>query len=221
MNQADGSGTRLTNATIIGAWAFLASCAMLAYLAYTGASRTGLMVPAVLGWASALVTMRQFVARDRSSALYFAFGVLALMIYFIHETYGYTGKVRNFPLIIGYTGVVLCILDILSLSTTAVGGAITRFFGCHLNEAELGGRQVRRELVAFAAMAACVLGIWLFGFLVFSPIFVGVWMLAGGKTVKSALYGAVSTIVFIYLLFELAFQYDLYRGIVFLWLLDL
>jgi hypothetical protein len=221
VNGKAGSGTNLPNAAIIGTIAFLASCFMFAYLAYMGVSRAGLMAPVVLGWIVALITMRPLVNRDKHTALYFAFGVLAVMIFFIHETYGYTGKVRNFPLIIGYTGVVICVLDVLSLSNRAVGIAISRFFGSQLDEKEIGGRAVRRELIAFAAMGGCVLGIWLFGFLAFSPIFVALWMLVGGKTVKQSIYGGIFTLLFIYLMFELAFQYELYRGILFIWLLDL
>ena len=78
-----------------------------------------------------------------------------------------------------------------------------------------------RELYAFAAMGGCVLGIWLFGFLGFSPVFVLLWMLAGGKTFKASVCGGAFSLLFIYLLFELAFQYELYRGVVFIWLLDL
>jgi len=206
---------------IIGVVGLLACGFAFAYLANFGASRAALTVPVAIGWSMALFTMRPLVNRNQHTALYFAFGILALMIFFIHQTYGYTGKVRNFPLVVGYTGVVLCVLDILSLANLAVGAAIARIFGCHLNEKEMAGRPVRRELIAFAAMGGCVLGIWLFGFLVFSPIFVMLWMMAGGKTIKASLYGGCFTLVFIYLLFELAFKYELFRGVIFLWLFDL
>ena len=221
MNGKVPSDTNLSNATIISSLAFLACCFMFAYLSYVNVSLTGLMVPVVLGWVVALIAMRPLVDRDKHTALYFAFGVLAVMIFFIHETYGYTGKVRNFPLIIGYTGIVICVLDVLSLSNRTVGTAITRLFGSQLDEMEVGGRPVKRELITFAAMGSCVLGIWLFGFLAFSPLFVALWMLAGGKTVKNALYGGIFTLFFIYLMFELAFKYELYRGVLFIWLLDL
>lgn len=221
MNVDAGSDTGMSKVTVIGTIAFLASSLLFAYLAYTGVSRTGLMAPAVLGWISGLIMMRTLVDADKHTVLYFAFSVLAVMIFFIHETYGYTGKVRNFPLIIGYTGVVICVLDILSLSNRIIGDTITRIFGSQLDEKEIGGRSVKRELIAFAAMGGCVLGIWLFGFLAFSPLFVAAWMLAGRKTVKNALYGGTFTLLAIYLMFELAFQYELYRGILFIWLLDL
>ena len=211
----------LSNTVVIGTLSFLACCFMYAYLAYVGVDRHGLMTPIVLGWIIGIITMRQLVERDRHTALYFAFGVMALMIFFIHQTYGYSGEVRNFPLIIGYTGVVFCVLDVFGLCNSAIGSAITKFFGSHLDIDAMNSRSVKRELIAFAAMGSCVLGLWLFGFLVFSPIFVGLWMLAGGKTVKNALYGSVFTLLFIYLMFEMAFQYELFRGVVFIWLFDL
>ena len=221
MSENAGPGSSLPNTVIIGTLCFLACCFMLAYLTYVGVAKHGLMTPVILGWVIALITMRPLVDNQKHTALYFAFGVLALMIFFIHQTYGYTGEVRNFPLIIGYTGVLFCTLDVLSLSNRTVGRAITQFFGSHLNEKEMTGRSVKRELVAFAAMSGCVLGIWLFGFLAFSPIFVALWMLVGGKPLKNSLYGSLFTIFFIYLMFEVAFNYELYRGVVFIKLLDL
>ena len=221
MSEKIAPHTAQSNTVIIGTISFLACCFMFAYLTYVGVTRHGLMTPIVLGWIVALITMRPLVDRNKHTALYFAFGVLALMIFFIHQTYGYTGKVRNFPLIIGYTGVVVCILDVLSLSNRVIGAAITQFFGSHLDVEEMNSRPVGREFIAFAAMGGCVLGLWLFGFLAFSPFFVGLWMLAGGKTVRNSLYGGIFTLFFIYLMFEVAFKYELYRGILFIWLFDL
>ena len=216
MNGLAGSGVSKG-----AALAFILGCAGFVYLAQNGVSATVLMAPAAFLWLTALIGLRPLVDEGKTSGLYFAFAVLALMIYFIHETYGYTGRVRNFPLIVGYTGVVLCALDILSLTNRGVGRFITNFFGSHLDVSELGGRTVKRELIACGAMCGCVLGLWLFGFLVFSPIFVLVWMMIGGKTLKQSVYGGFFTLLFIYLLFELAFKYDLYRGILFIWLFDL
>jgi len=221
MSGEPGSRATLSNTVIIGSLAFFACCFMLVYLSYVGVGRHGLMTPVALAWIIGLITMRPLVDRDKHTALYFAFGVLALMIFFIHQTYGYTGQVRNFPLIIGYTGVVICTLDVLSLSDRTFGRAITQFFGSHLDENEMSARSVKREFIAFAAMAGCVLGIWLFGFLAFSPLFVGLWMLVGGKTLKHSIYGGMFTLLFIYLMFEIAFKYELYRGVVFIWLFDL
>ncbi len=211
----------LSPVSLAGGVAFLLCCAAFGYLAVGKPSPGMLALPAAIGWIAVLVAARPLVGREKHTALYFALAVLGLMIFFIHQTYGYSGKVRNFPLIIGYTGVAMCLLDILSLTPTALGTAITRFFGSHLNPGEVSDRKVSRELIAFAAMGGCVLGIWLFGFLVFSPLFVFLWMMAGGKTAKASAYGGVFTLVFIYLMFELAFNYELYRGVIFIWILDL
>lgn len=210
------------SATAKGAGLALLACVAAFLLMFlNGASVSQLMAPVAGGWLALLVAVRPHLSQEKHSALYFAFSVLALMIFFIHETYGYEGRVRNFPLIVGYVATVICLLDIASLTETRAGAAIIQFFGSHLDESEIGGRKVMREIKAFAAMGACVLGIWLFGFLVFSPIFVIAWMLAGGKTIKSSLYCGVFTVAFIYLMFELAFKYELYRGVVFIWLFDL
>lgn len=215
------NGGRLPGTSAGAGIGFLVCCAAFAAMAFAGVSRNGLMAPAALGWLIALFGLRPLVGREKHTALYFAFAVLALMVFFIHETYGYTGKVRDFPLIVGYTGVVLCLLDVLSLTDTGPGTAITRFFGSHFDVEAMAGRRVSRELAAFAAMGGCVLGIYLFGFLLFSPLFVILWMLAGGKTLKHAVYGGLFTLAFVYLLFEVAFKYELYRGVLFIWLLDL
>jgi hypothetical protein len=211
----------LSGASLGGGLVFLLGCIAFGYLA-SGKPTPGLLaLPALIGWFSLLVAARPLIEREKHTALYFALAVLALMIFFIHQTYGYSGKVRNFPLIIGYTGVAMCLLDIMSLTRTGLGAAITGFFGSHLDLDEVSDRKVSRELYAFAAMGGCVLGIWLFGFLVFSPLFVIMWMMVGRKTLKASVYGGVFTLIFIYLLFELAFKYELYQGVVFVWLLDL
>lgn len=213
---------RTLSYTTIGAGAgLLVCCLAFVFLLYDGVSLNGLMVPVTLGWILALAASRSLVEREKHAALYFAFAVLALMIFFIHETYGYTGKVRNFPLIVGYTGVVLSVFDVLSLTGTRAGTWVTRLFSGQIETRHMEGRPVRRELIAFAAMGGCVLGIWLFGFLVFSPIFVTLWMLVGGKPLRASLYGGVFTLLFVYLLFEVAFRYELYRGALFIWLFDL
>jgi hypothetical protein len=42
----------------------------------------------------------------------------------------------------------------------------------------------------------------------------------GKKTLRNSLYGAGFTLAFIWLLFEGLLKYELYRGVVVLWLMD-
>jgi hypothetical protein len=60
------------------------------------------------------------------------------------------------------------------------------------------------------------------GFLIASPIFVFLWMLVGGgKPLKLSLYVGFATFVFIYLLFEQVLSYELYRGVVTTWVMEM
>ncbi|MDH3239219.1 MAG: tripartite tricarboxylate transporter TctB family protein [Alphaproteobacteria bacterium] len=213
-----GSSTR-SLAGGIGVVVFLA-----AYLVMLGMGlhRTILLAPLALGLAALVCALKPMVEVEKQSALYFAIGILAFMIFFLHETYEFKGKERNFPLIIGYAGIVLSLLDIASVTETVAGRFVTRFFGATLDPSEIKPREVRRELLVFGVMVLGVIGIWLFGFLIASPIFVFLWMLlGGGKSVKLSLYVGLGTFVFVYLLFEQILSYELYRGEVTTWIMDM
>ncbi len=77
----------LSNTAIVTSIGFLSSCFALAFLAYSGVSYTGLMVPTAAGWLIALIGLRHQVDPKKHTALYVVFGVLAVMIFFLHETY--------------------------------------------------------------------------------------------------------------------------------------
>ncbi len=216
------NGAPITMPTKLGAGVFALALAAFAMLHLQAVHQTILAVPAAIGWAAALYAVRPMVQKEKHSSLYFAFGVMAFLIFFLHETYEFTGKVRYFPLIVGWTGVALSVLDILSLTETRIGHAIHTVFGGKLEEAPGEGRKPMREIACFVAMAMSVVLIWLLGFLIASPLFVFLWMrMWGGKTLRSSLYGGVFTLAFIWVLFEWLLQYELYRGELVLWLMDM
>jgi hypothetical protein len=202
--------------------AFLVFMAGFLVMAQMGLHQTVLMLPLALAWGVALFGLKPYVEDDKHNALYFAFGIMAFMIFFLHETYELKGKERTFPLIIGYAGVVLSVLDIASVTDTAIGRFVTRAFGAMLDPDEIKPRRVGRELTVFAIMSLGVLSIWLFGFLIASPIFVFLWVLiGGGKSLKLSLYVGFATLVFIYGLFELILKYELFPGIVTTWIVEM
>jgi hypothetical protein len=212
----------LSSRPIAMAAAFLVFMAAFAVMAQMGFHQTLLMLPLALAWGVALFSLKPLVDEEKLSALYFAFGIMAFMIFFIHETYEMKGKVRTFPLIIGYTGIVLSVLDIASVTETAIGHFVTRVFGATLDPDEIKPRRVGRELMVFTVMSLGVFGIWLFGFLIASPIFVFLWMLiGGGKSLKLSLYVGLATLVFIYGLFELILKYELFPGVVTTWIVEM
>ncbi len=208
--------------TVVFGLGFLGAMAAFLVMATLGFNRTMLMVPIAGAWAVALTGLRPMVEKEHHAALYFAFGIMALMIFFIHETYEMKGKVRNFPLIIGYSGIVFSVLDIASVTDTAIGRFVTRILGASLDPSEIKLRRVGRELAVFAVMSLGVLGIWLFGFLIASPIFVFLWVLiGGGKSLKLSLYVGFATLVFIVGLFELILKYELFRGVLTIWIFEM
>jgi len=210
-----------TSRSIVGGIAVVVFLAAFFVMLGMGMHRTVLMVPLALGLAALVLALRPLVEPEKHSALYFAVGIMAFMLFFLHETYELKGKEKTFPLIIGYTGVVLSILDIASVTETAVGRFVTTFFGATLDPSEVKPRTVGRELIVFSVMGLGVLGIWLFGFLIASPVFVFLWMLlGGGKSLKLSLYVGLGTFVFIYLLFEQVLSYELYRGVVTTWVME-
>jgi hypothetical protein len=202
--------------------AFLVFMAAFLGMAQMGISQTILMAPLALAWAVALAGIKPLVDDDKLSALYFAFGIMAFMIFFLHETYELKGKERTFPLIIGYAGIVLSVLDIASVTESAFGRFVTRVLGASLDPDEIKPRSVKRELVVFAIMGLGVLSMWLFGFLIAAPLFVFLWVLiGGGKSLKLSLYVGFATLVFIFGLFELILRYELFRGVVTTWVLEM
>ena len=212
----------LSSRSIAAGVAFLVFMAAFIAMLEMGLHRTILMLPLSLAWGLALFALKPLVEDDKHSALYFAFGIMAFMIFFLHETYELKGEVRTFPLIIGYTGIVLSVLDIASLTETAMGRFVTRVLGAKLDPDEIKPRRVGRELLIIAVMGLGVLGIWLFGYLIASPLFVFLWVLiGGGKSLKLSLYVGFATLVFIYGLFELALNYELFRGVVTTWIMEL
>ncbi len=212
----------LTGKTLAGGAVLAASLVAFVAMYYGDLHQTWMALPAAIGWAAALYGTRQVVAREKLSALYFAYGVMAFLIFFLHETYEFQGKMRIFPLIVGWVGVGLSILDILSLTNLGVARIINTLFGSAASEPPDEGRKPAREIACFVAIAAGVVLIWLVGFLIASPLFVAAWMIFwGGKTLRQGIYGGVFTFAFIWLLFEGLLRYELYRGEVVLWLIDL
>lgn len=212
----------LSTATRLGGIVWAISLAVFAGLWFAdGFHETAMAVPAAIGWAAAIYALRPIVPRDKTTGLYFAFGVMAFLMFFLHETYEYEGAMRYFPLIVGWTGVFFSVLDIISLTDTRPGHLIANFFGSALEEPPDEGRRASREILCIAGVAGGVALVWLLGFLVAAPIYVFLWMWWGGrKTVLKSIYGGIGSFVFIWLLFEVALSYELYQGVLIEWLLE-
>jgi hypothetical protein len=158
----------------------------------------------------------------RPSALYILI-ILAIVVLFIATSYQYQLTDRMFPLMVGYFALPLLVMDLLALTDSKIGEKISIFFSAKTPEkvdedADTTVRSLKQELMIFMWMGILVLGIYLIGFLPCTPIFVYCWMkYRGGYSVRESAYLAIGTIVFVYVLFEIILQYELYPGIFLYW----
>ena len=155
---------------------------------------------------------------EKRGSLYFALGLFALTGFFIYLSYAYPPEVRLFPLMVGYTGLILCTLDLIGLTDTALGRIIDTVFSGKTAE-ETGkapkfAPKLSRQLIAMAWMVGLTIGIYLIGFMAMVPVYVFSSMLfQGKKSVKACAYGAVGATGFIWVMFEYLLKYELYRGV--------
>ena len=162
------------------------------------------------------------LAPEKRGALCFALGLFALTVVFIYLSYDYAPGVRLFPLMVGYTSLILCTLDLIGLTDTGLGRSVEGAFSGEADEearektakAPKIAPKLSRQLIAMAWMVGLTIGIYLIGFMAMVPVYVFSSMLfQGKKSVKQCAYGAVSATVFIWVMFELLLKYELYRGI--------
>ena len=128
-----------------------------------------------------------------------------------------------FPLMVGYVGIPLLFMDLLTLTDTKLGEKVSLFFAAKTladvdEKADKTERPITIELTIFLWMGLLTLGIYLFGFLPCIPIFVYCWMkFRGHYSIRKSAYLEISTVVFVYFLFELILQYELSPGIFLYW----
>ncbi len=158
------------------------------------------------------------LAPEKRGALYFALGLFVLTVVFLYLSYDYALGVRLFPLMVGYTGLILCTLDLIGLTDTGLDRSIAAAFSGKADE-ETGkapkiAPKLSRQLIAMTWMVGLTIGIYLIGFMAMVPVYVFSSMFfQGKKSVKQCAYGAVGTTVFIWVMFEFLLQYDLYQGV--------
>ena len=163
------------------------------------------------------------IPQHRRASAYYILVILAFVVLFIVTSYQYKLTDRMFPLMVGYVAVPLLLMDLLALTDSKIGRKISVFFSAKTPEevdkdADKTKRTMAEELKIFMWMGTLVLGIYLIGFLPCTPIFVYCWMkFRGGYSVRQSAYLAIATITFVYVLFEILLQYELYPGIFLYW----
>ena len=154
---------------------------------------------------------------DTKRNLRVAILVFALAAGFLVWAYSYPPLERTVPVLVGWIGVVLGLLDILAHTDNRVGRAVAAVLsGSAHRETGNGSAIVPSEVTAALWMIAGLALILLVGFLAAVPVYVFAYMTVQGKKPlrQSVLTGAAVTL-FIWIVFEVLLEYEIYRGLLF------
>jgi hypothetical protein len=121
---------------------------------------------------------------------------------------------REFPVLVSSAAVVLCLLDVVAHTDTAIGRAVALILSGEAARSGRGaGHGLRAEAIAIAWIAGATALMVLVGFLVAIPIYVFCYMVVyARRSVSDGAIAALATTICIWAGFELLLSYDLYRG---------
>ncbi len=145
---------------------------------------------------------------------------LAFSIAFLVASYRYGPASREIPLAVGYAGLALAIVDLLTRLQSPLGRIMKRLLSPGTEPVVVGiadgGVPLAREAYAIAWLVCFVAATLTLGLLATVPVHVYLYMVFwGGRTRVHGALGAVGATAFIYLLFEVLLRNPLYRGMLF------
>jgi len=140
---------------------------------------------------------------------------LSLFMVIIVWSYDLDEISRAAPLLTGYTGLILGLLDLVSRFEGSAGEAIRVSMGAGFNHPEISHNPIlNAELIQIGWMAIFVLMSLFIGILPAVPIYVLASMRFNGKcSWKESLIAAAGTVAFVFVVFEVFLAFELYRGV--------
>lgn len=143
--------------------------------------------------------------------------VLAFAIVFLNWALIYDETARQVPVLVAWSLIVLCVLDLIASTRTAPGRMVKAFFtGTIVGEAAAddGVHPPAKVLVAMGWPVAFVALVYVFGFLPVIPVYVFAFVrLQGRKPVRQALGAALCATAFTWVVFEFLLDYEVYEGL--------
>jgi len=146
--------------------------------------------------------------------------VSAFAVIFLTWSYTYDQKAQQVPVLVGWSLIVLCVLDLVAATGTALGNGIKTFFtGTIVGEASgeaVAAQPMRNVLVAMVWPVAFVVLVYFVGFLISIPIYVFTFVVfQGRKSVKVGAWSAVAATAFTWIVFSQLMQYEVFPGLLF------
>lgn len=144
--------------------------------------------------------------------------VLAIAVVFLLWTQTVPARAAAMPILVAWLAIVLALIDVVARTDTPVGRTLRRFVSAeNVIEWKAQGDQeaaIGRVLLSVLWVVAYLGGVYLVGFLLMTPAYVFLYMiLHGRKSIFAGLVAAVLTTFAIWLVFEIAFKYALYPGV--------
>ena len=136
---------------------------------------------------------------------------------FVAWSYDLDDVSRAAPLLVGYAGLVLGALDLVSRFDGAVPNAVRVTMGAGFDRPEIThSPKFSAELKQFGWMTSFVVMVLFVGVLPAVPVYVFASMrLNGGRTWKESIIASVATLAFVFVVFEVFLAFELYRGVLF------
>lgn len=144
-----------------------------------------------------------------------AVAIGAIAAIFIVWSFQYSPQSRFVPLIVGFSMLVLALLDLASRTRTRLGEYVRTAAGADFANPELKHTPpVKRELTQAGWIVGCVVAMMIIGILPAVPLYVLASMrLNGRRPWKEAVIAAAAAGLFTFLVFEVFLSYELYRGV--------
>jgi hypothetical protein len=145
--------------------------------------------------------------------------ILALSIIFLVWSYSYDEQGRLVPALVGWVLIFLASLDVIVATGSRPGQIINEFFtGQIIGEAPAGsdGFTFTKSLIAVLWVCAFIIGVYFFGFFLVIPVYIFLFVVfQGRKSLKTGIWASVLNTLFIYVVFEILMQYEIYQGMLF------
>jgi len=138
---------------------------------------------------------------------------------FLIWSYTYDPEARLFPVIIGWTWIILSGLDIVASSHTKIGNLVSAFFTGQMvasNDDEHTEQSIKKTIISIVWVIAFIGAVYFVGFLPVIPLYVFLFAVMQGK--KPIMLGAIAgaaTVTFVWLVFAVIFNYPIFKGIFF------
>ncbi len=163
------------------------------------------------------MTDREDIASPAVRSVYPPIVWLVLCAGFVVWSYDLDDVSRAAPLLVGYAGLVLGALDLISRFEGAVPEAVRITMGAGFSHPEITHNpKVSAELTQFGWMTFFVVLLLFIGLLPAVPIYVLASMRNNGRrTWKESVVASVATLAFVFIVFEVFLAFELYRGVLF------